>query len=291
MGQLRDQMASDLVLRGLRPRTRQEYLRRARALAAYHRRSPAELDEEAVRAFMLYLLTDRRITRSAYMVYLAAVRFLYIHTLRRPDVVAAIPRPAHQRRPDPRVLTSSEVGRILANAPGSFSRTLFAVAFGCGLRISEACRLRFDDIFGRDGLLVIRDGKGGKDRVTVLSQAMYAELRAHYRRHSPPGPWLFPAHPQGWPMTASPCWSDRPVSTVTVSKWFRMAADAADLRDHVTFHVLRHSFATALLEDGVPLNAIQVTLGHADIATTARYAHVQPGLISRTRSPIDALLR
>lgn len=290
MGQLRDRMASDLVLRGLRPGTQDQYLRCAKALAAFHRRSPADLDGDAVRAFMLYLLTVRGLARSTYMVYLAAVRFLYIHTLRRPELVAAIPRPAHRRRREAPVLTSAEVGRVLASAPGSFSRTMFAVAYGCGLRISEACNLRFGDIFGNDGLLVIRDGKGGKDRVTMLSPAMYAELRAHFQRHRPPGPWLFPARRSGTPKDGSP-WSDHPVHTRTVGRWFRTAADGADLREHVSFHVLRHSFATALLERGTALNAIQVTLGHADLATTSRYAHVRPDLVRRIPSPVDELLR
>lgn len=288
MGQLRDRMAENLVLRGLRPKSQKEYLRCAKALAAFHRRSPAEMGDAEVRAFMLHLL-GRGIARSTYMVYLAAIRFLYIHTLLRPEVVAAIPRPLHRRRPDSPVLTQGEVGRILMNAPSRFSRTMFEVAFGCGLRISEACNLRFDDIIGREGLLVIRNGKGGKDRVTMLSEPMYAELRAHFRRFHPPGPWVFPARPAG--TSAAGSWSDLPVHQKTVGRWFRHAADAAELRDHVTFHVLRHSFATALLESGIPMNAIQVTLGHADLATTSRYAHVRPDLVRRLPSPVDALLR
>lgn len=289
MGKIRDRMEEDMVLRGLGARTRTEYLRCARKLAAFHRRSPAELGEEEVRAFMLDLLVRRGIARSTYMVYLAAIRFLYLFTLGRPEVVASIPRPAHKRRPERPVLAPSEVARILANAPNPFARTVFQLAYGGGLRISEVCRLRFDDIFGPDGLLVVRAGKGGKDRVTMLSAKMYAELRAHYRRFTPPGPWLFPARPSGLP-TLGPPWSDRHVSTVTVSKWFRAAADAAKLREDVTFHVLRHSFATALLEEGIALNRIQVTLGHADIATTGHYAHVGPELIRITPSPIDPLL-
>lgn len=290
MGQIRDRMAEDLVLRGLRPKTQKEYLSCAKALAAYHRRSPADLGEAEVRAFMLHLLTGRGIARSTYMVYLAAVRFLYIFTLRRPDVVAAIPRPAYRRRAEPPVLILAEVARLLAGAPGPFSRTLFAVAFGCGLRISEVCSLRFEDVRGKDGLLVIHDAKGGRDRVTMLSPAVYAELRAHYRRFGPPGPWLFPARRKGASKTGSP-WGDRSVHPNSVRRWFRLAADAADLRDHVTFHVLRHSFATALLEDGITLNAIQVTLGHADVGTTSHYAHVRPDLVRRIPSPVDALLR
>jgi len=239
---------------------------------------------------MLYLLTDRGIARSTYMVYLAAVRFLYIHTLRRPEVVASIPRPVYRRRPDAPVLTPAEVGRVLDNTPGSFAWTLFALAFGCGLRVSEARAVRFEDIRGKDGLLVIRDAKGGKDRLSVLSPAMYAELQAHFLRHHPPGPWLFPARRAGSPKAGSP-WADRPVGFKTVWRWFRVAADAASLRDHVTFHVLRHSFATAQLEDGAPLNTIQIALGHADVATTSRYTHVRPELISRMRSPVDALLQ
>lgn len=289
MGQLRDQMARDLKLRGLRPSTCASYLRCARCLAAYHGRSPATMTEDDVKTFMLHLLEARKLARSTYLVYHAAIVFLYVHTLRRPDVVAGLPRPKYQRRPAPPVLTTTEVARLLACAPSPIARTVFIVAFGCGLRIGEVRMLRAQDIRSQDGLLVVREGKGGKSRVVMLSPKVLDELRAHWKRTRPPGPWLFPARVWPAPKHGSR-WADHPASKQAIGQWFRAAAAAADLRDGVTFHTLRHSFATALLEMGVALNTIQITLGHADLATTTRYAQVRPELIRRTPSPIDAVL-
>ena len=288
MGEIRDRMAADLLMAGLRPKTCKEYLRCARTFVAFHRRPPGELGEEHVRSFILHILVDRRVSRSTHVVYLAALHFLYDVTLQRPEVIAAIPRPKTVRRPEPAVLAAAEVARILDQAPSPFARTLFATAFGCGLRISEACHLQFGDIFGREGVLVVRDGKGGRQRSTLLSEPMYGELRAHFQRYKPPGPWLFPARSAGCPKIGSQ-WADHPVHKDSVGKWFRTAADNARLRRHVTFHTLRHSFATALQGAGVPLNAIQVLLGHASIATTAHYAHVRAEDM-QISSPMDALL-
>ena len=288
MGEIRDRMAADLLMAGMRPKTCKEYLRCARTFVAFHRRPPAELGEEHVRSFVLHLLTERRVSRSTHVVYLAALHFLYDVTLKRPDVMAAIPRPKTVRRPEPAVLTAPEVARILDRAPTPFARTVFATAFGCGLRISEACHLQFADICGREGVLLVRDGKGGRQRSTLLSEPMYGELRAHFLRYKPPGPWLFPARPMGC-AKIGPRWADHPVHKDSVGQWFRAAADKAGLRRHVTFHTLRHSFATALQGAGVPLNAIQVLLGHADIATTAHYAHLRAEDMPYG-SPMDELL-
>lgn len=289
MGKMRDQMARDLTMRGLRPSTCATYLRCAACLAAFHRRSPGEMTEDDVKTFMLDLLEGRKLARSTYLVYHAAIAFLYKYTLRRPDVVAGLPRPKY-RRPEARpVLTLTEVARLLACAPTPMARMVFIVAFGCGLRISEVCVLRIEDIRSKDGLIVVREGKGGKSRVVMLSPKVLAELRAHWKRTRPPGPWLFPA--RVWPPPKDGGrWRDHPVCMDSVSQWFRAAARAADLREGVTFHTLRHSYATHLLEAGVALNTIQVTLGHADLATTTRYAQVRPELVRRTPSPVDAVL-
>lgn len=287
MGKLRDRMAEDLVLRGLRPGTCSEYLRCARALAAFYHRSPEDLTADQVRAFFLHLREVRKLARATYVVYLAAVAFLYRHTLRRPELVDGIPRPLAKRSRAPAVLQVSEVRRLLGAAPSPFARTMMLVAYDAGLRISEVCRLRIEDVRSQDGFLHIRDAKGGKDRVVKLSDEALSALREHWRRERPTAGWIFPARQSPAPRSGPP-WADRPVNPRTVGEWFRAAANAAGLSRAVHFHTLRHCYATHLLEMGVPLNVIQISLGHSDLETTTRYAHVRPELIRTMPSPLTA---
>jgi integrase/recombinase XerD len=290
MGALRDRMAQDLVLRGLRPGTCEQYLRCVKALAAFFHLSPDVLTADQVRAFFLHLREERKLARATYVVYLAAIVFFYRETLRRPEMVDGIPRPRAKRLAPPVVLTVSEVQRLLAGAPSPFARTLMLVAYDCGLRISEVCRLRVEDVRSKDGFLHIRDAKGGKDRVVRLSDTTLQVLRQHWRYEKLTGAWLFPARPAGSPMHAQ-LWADHPVNKRTVGEWFRTAANAASLPKAVHFHTLRHSYATVLLEAGVPLNAIQISLGHTDLETTTRYAQVRPELIRNMPSPLTAEVR
>jgi integrase len=247
------------------------------------------MGEAEVRAWLTYLLEERRVSRSTYRVHYAALFFLYAFTLARPEVMAKIPRLGRDWRKPARVLTLTEVRRLLDAAPTPMARTAFVTAYGAGLRISEVANLQVGDVRSRDGLLVVREGKGGKSRVTMLGPALLHELREHWSRSRPPGPWLFPGRitPPG---ARCSVWADRPVTRHTISNWFRKAVRAAGLHGHVTFHALRHSFATHLLERNVDVRTIQVLLGHADLATTTRYTHVRPDLIRATTSPLDALL-
>jgi integrase len=248
------------------------------------------MGEAEVRAWLLHLRQERRLARSTYMVHYAALRFLYGQTLGRPEVFANIPTPAVRRPPTPRVLTRSEVRRIIDRAPSRIARAAFLTSYGAGLRISEVCNLQIGDIRSADGLLIVRSGKGGMDRTAMLSPVLLGELRAYWKEERPPGPWIFPARVV--PRSAyGPKWADHPASTHSVADWFRLAVRIADVHGHVTFHTLRHSFATHLLEDNVDMRTIQVLLGHSAIDTTTRYTHVRPELIRRTPSPIEALLR
>lgn len=282
-----ERFTEDLALRRLRPQTRDKYRRCVSAMSAFHARPLDDLTGDDVRAWMLHVL-DRGVAPSTYMAHVAALRFLFTVTLTRPDAVQGIPRPRPIAAPRPRVLARSEIRRLLDHAPDAFARTMVLVGYATGMRIGEVCRLRTGDIRSSDGLVVVQDAKSGRDRLVMLSPLLLEALRAHWRAVRPPGPWVFPA--RVWPeRRVGPRWASHPVAPRTASRWFRRAADGAELWGRVTFHALRHSFATHLLEDGVDLRRIQVALGHASLVTTARYVDVGPDVLRRTPSPLEAL--
>jgi site-specific recombinase XerD len=280
MGRLRDKMDADLKLAGLSESTRRHYIDHARHFVKFHRRPAEQMGEPEVRAFLLHLVEQKRAT-GTMLVYLGALRFLYGVTLGRPEVMAGIPWPK-ARRPEPEVLTPHEVARILDAAPSPFWKAYLVTAYATGLRRCEVLHLRAPDIDAQAGLVRVTRGKGGKPRTVMLDPGLLATLRRHWRFHALPGPWLFPQRVFG-------AWVDRPADERKASAAFHHAAVGANIGRRVTLHGLRHSFATHLLEGGVDLHTIQRLLGHEDIATTARYAHVRLDRIRATPSPLATL--
>jgi integrase/recombinase XerD len=278
MGQLRDRMEAELRLRNVSPRTSCAYLRVVRALAAYHRRSPAQLGAKEVRAFLLHLVNQRRVSPSNHKMHVAGIKFFYREVLRRPEVAEETPWP-HVPDKLPDVASTTEIQALLAAAPSSFYRLLWMVAYGCGLRVAEACALRVEDIDRKRGVLHVRCGKGRKDRVTLLPKRLIEELTAYWREARPPGPWVFPGATE----------AGGPISSRSVQREITATAKRAGISRRVTCHLLRHAFATHLLEAGTDLRTIQAMLGHASIRTTTRYLHIRSDHIERTTSPLDRL--
>jgi site-specific recombinase XerD len=275
MGMLRDRMLSDLKLRGLSKETQRSYLQCVRQLVKYYRRSPTELGEREVRAFLRHLVEERKLSPASRGVYVAALRFLYGVTLKRPELVSFIPCPKRpQKLPD--VPSRDEVERLLSSIHSVKYQALFMTAYGAGLRISEACGLRTSDIDRERMLIHVRGGKGAKDRYVMLSPRLLACLEAYWRSMRPRGPVLFPGRPV-----------DKPVSCKMAHRVLSRAVLACAFKKRVTPHSLRHAFATHLLEAGTDLRMIQQLLGHARIDTTARYTHVTALHTRSVKSPLD----
>ena len=167
--------------------------------------------------------------------------------------------------------------RFLEAVPGLKARTALTTAYAAGLRVSEVTSLRVSDIDSGRMLLHVENGKGGKERCVMLSAQLLGILRAYWRL-ARPAHWLFPGRDRS-----------RPIEPTTLHEACRSARVAAGIGKKVTVHVLRHSFATHLLESGVDIRVIQVLLGHAHLSTTARYTHVSQGVIGRTKSPLERL--
>lgn len=276
MGQLRDRMEGDLLLRGYSPLTRTRYVWCAKRFAAYYQRSPAEMGEAEVRAFLLHLVESGK-SVSIRKLYVAGLKFLYAVTLGRPEAVAGIPWP-RVRRPLPDVLSGSEVERLLGAVESRKHRMVLMAAYGAGLRVGEACRLSVADIDSGRGVIHVRDGKGGRDRYVVLPGRLLLALREYWRIERPVGVRLFPGRKCGT------C-----VSPESVRHALRKAVATCGLTKKVTVHALRHAFATHLLEGGTDLRTIQILLGHNSIRTTVGYLHISASRIARTRSPLDVL--
>jgi integrase/recombinase XerD len=277
MSKLRERMEADLRLRNLRPATQVHYMRCVKGLAEHDMRSPAQLTEREVRGFVLHLQDEKGLKPSTLRLYIAALRFFYKVTLGRPELVRNLVGPRVPRKV-PEVLSGSEVEAIFQAVRSPKYRAVLMTAYGAGLRISEVCGLRIEDIDSRRMVIHVRETKGGGNRYTVLSPRLLALLRTYYREVRPAGPYLFPGKR-----------SDRPIARKTVAGALNRAASRCGLDKRVTPHVLRHSFATHLLESGTDIRTIQALLGHRSITSTQLYAQVSSRHISRTRSPLDLL--
>jgi integrase/recombinase XerD len=272
---LRQRMIDDMTMRNLSPSTHETYIRAVVQFSALHRRSPDKLGVEHLREYHLQLVS-RGITANSICVKMAALRFFYGTTLQRPDIASQIPMP---RRTDhlPTVLAREEVEHLLKAVPDLQSRTALITIYSAGLRISEVLRLTARDIDSARMVICVRQGKGRKDRYTVLSEQLLGMLRDYWHRTRPPH-WLFPGRNPSRPMT------NRALQLAC-----RRAAEAAGLSKSVTVHTLRHSFATHLLEQGVDIRVIQDLLGHRHIKSTVGYARVAIDMIRQVQSPLELL--
>lgn len=276
MTPLRQRLTEDLQLRNYASGTIRAYVSHVAWMALFYRRSPDELDQEQVRAYLVHVVRERKVSWSHYNVTVCALRFLYRVTLGRDWAIEHIP---YARRPRklPGVLTSDEVVSLLACVRNFGHRMVLMSIYAAGLRISEATRLRVEDIDSSRMLIHVRQGKGAKDRVVPLSPVLLEALRDYWRAMRP-RPWLFPA--------ADPT---RPVLRHAVARSLQRAARAAGLRKPVTPHTLRHTFATHQLEAGVDLRTIQSWLGHSQMRTTTLYTHVSVEHLQGAGSPLDRI--
>lgn len=277
MTPLRQRMIDDMKLRNFSAETIRSYVHYMTEFARYFQTPPDRLGPEAVREYQLHLINDRKMSPQSVNCFTAAAQFLYTVTLELPwsrDHFQRMRVPETQ----PVVLSRTEVDWFFQAIGLLRFRAVLMVCYGAGLRIAEAVGLHPEDIDSQRMLIRVRLGKGAKDRYVPLSPRLLEVLRAYYRQQRPRSPWLFPG--------IKP---HRHISVSTVQQVCREAAQAAGLHKHVTAHMLRHSFATHLLEAGEDIRVIQVLLGHKRIDTTARYVHVSPAQLATVASPLEQL--
>lgn len=253
--------------------TRRAYVEYVRAFLVYGGRRASALGERDLISYIAYLARVRQVRTATSNLVLSAVSFYFWHLFRRKIRPA---RPSKDKRL-PVVLSSQEVSRILAAPSNPKHQLLLRIIYGCGLRVSEAARLRISDLDLNRGTVHIRRSKGRRDRYTILPRALERDL-AVFTASRPKEAYLFP----GMPPTG-------PISIRSIEQVFSQAARRAAVSKRVSVHGLRHAFATHLLESGTDIRYIQKLLGHASTRTTEIYTHVATGILRRIRSPLDAL--
>jgi len=275
MNRIRVRMMKDLKLAGYAEETQRRYLEAADHLVRFHWRCPSEMGQEEVREWVDHLVERGHIGPQRLRQHFAGLKFLFRKTLAKAEAVSFVSWPADPPHL-PTVLSADEVLSLLNALTSTKYRVFFATMYATGLRIGEACQLKTSDIDAKRGVIQVH-GKGGRERLVPSNERLLAILRSYWAAERPPAPWLFASkrgnhlHPE------------------TARTALKRATAKAGLDKRVTPHVLRHSFATHLLEGGTDIRIIQVLLGHASISSTMRYVQVSSKVIAATKNPLDQL--
>ncbi len=280
MTPLRQQFTRELVLRGIAPRTQESYIAAVSGLAQYYHVSPSALSDEQIKDYLFYLAKDKHYAASSLNVAVSGLRSFYGLVLNREmgELEKALPRVQRAIR-RPQVFAVEELEKLLSvGCPHPKHRAFLMTVYGAGLRLSEACHLQAQHIDRPRMQIRVEQGKGAKDRYTLLSARLLQELESYWCKFRPRY-WLFPA-------TRDP---KRPLDESVGQKIFYNAVERAGLPRKGGIHSLRHSFATHLLEAGVEITVVQTLLGHSSLATTAAYLHVRQQRLGAIQSPLQLL--
>jgi integrase/recombinase XerD len=272
---LRARMIEDMNVRKFGEKTQNDYIRHVKSFSTFLGWTPAKATPEDLRRYQVHQSSAGEQPGSINS-SVAALRFFFRVTLNRPDMghhLTRVPMPEKLRV----VLSKEEVAQLLEAAPGVKYKAAFSVAYGAGLRVSEVANLKVSDIDSKRMLLRVEQGKGKRDRYAMLSPRLLARLRQYWLVAKPRN-WLFPGQDPLFPITT------RQLHRVICS-----TAEALAINKRVTPHVLRHSFATHLLDQGVDIRVIQVLLGHAKLESTAIYTKVATKVLRSVTSPLDLL--
>jgi len=267
-------MRDDLQLRNYSAHTIRAYLRCVTEFARYFHTSPEHLGPEHVRTYQLYLVQQQHVAWKTCKQIVCALRFFYQTTLGVTWMIEHIPHPRGQQKL-PTVLSRPQIAAVLTAPRNLQQRAMLATLYGAGLRVSELCALQIPDIESQRMVIRIRQAKGQRDRLVMLSPRLLQLLRAYWKHYQPPL-GLFP----GRTLTA-------PITHDSVRSMCRHAGELAQVPHPVCPHLLRHSFATHLLEDGVDLRCLQWLLGHRRLDTTSLYLHVTSHTLQATPSPLE----
>jgi site-specific recombinase XerD len=269
-------MVNVIRLCGLSESTEEVYLRAVGKLARHYNRRPDEITPDEVQRYLLYLIEERKVSHSTSNCTVAGLRLFYHKVLGKTDAQFWIPRRRAPRKL-PEVLNIEELRSLFAAVTSPKHRALLMTTYAAGLRVSEVVNLQVVDIDSLRMVIHVRQGKGNKDRYTVLSHRLLDELREYWRYQRQPV-WLFPG--------ARP---DRPMVRETAERVFTQAKAKAGITKQGGIHMLRHGFATHLLERGVDVRIIQGLLGHASLASTSRYLHLTANKVGEEHSLLDLI--
>ena len=278
--QLLEKLKEDMEMRGFSKHTKASYYRKAKEITEYFKKPMRQVKIQELRDYLLkYLRQERGLTEKSVNYYNNVIRFIY-------DVVIDVPINKRQlplykgKRRLPKILSYEELN-VFFNACENYKyKTIFMMIYGSGLRISEATNIRVEDIDSKNMRIFVRNGKGERERYTVLPKASLEMLRECYRRYKP-------NHPEGYMFLNR---KGNPLKVERLRVFFRRYRRKAGISEDFIVHSLRHSFATRLVEEGVPLVQVKELLGHSCIRSTMTYVHVANNM-QKVDSPLDIYLR
>jgi len=276
---LRKMMLEELERRNYSAGTTRRYLRFVERFAQHFGKSPDKLGPDHLRSYQAYLLRERKLCPGTVENHVAALRFFFVRTLHRHQFREYLPYPK-TRKKLPNILSQEEVSCLINASSNLFERTLLMVLYGTGMRRSEVARLKIAHIDSQRMIIHVVDGKGHKDRDLPLSPALLDTLRAYWRWLKP-RTYLFPSRRHRD--------HEQPISDKTVWLACTEAARKAGLLKSANPHLVRHAWATHLLEAGTDLRTIQLLLGHEDLEVTARYLHLSAQHLQKVANPIEEL--
>lgn len=278
MKELRERMLVDLQLSGIKPNTQKSYLREVDNLIKYFNRSPEDLSEAELKEYLLHLIQERHLSEGTFRFYVAGLKFLYRTTLKREWLVEKIRHP-RARRKLPVVLDLSEVESLFAVTTNLKHKAILMITYSSGLRASETARLKITDIDSKRMMVRITQGKGSKDRYSILARMTLEHLREYWRQYHP-REWLFNGMKENDHIAIS-----------SIQQIFHQAQKRAGIVKPASVHTLRHSFATHLIEAGTSLHHVQLLLGHRSPTTTTVYLHVSRLNLAQVTSPLDKAIQ
>jgi integrase/recombinase XerD len=270
-----EKLLFDLELCGFSKVSQKNYLYHVGQFAKNCNKPLQDTDVNDVRRFLHYLRRSKKLTAGTVNYYHTCIKFLYEVTLEKSWNDKKIPR-LREYKPLPGILTREEINKLLDAAVNLKHKAILATVYGGGLRISEVVRLKVTDIDSKTMQIFIREGKGNKDRRTLLSEKNLMILREYWKNCGKPMDWLFPGEKPGTHITVT-----------AIRDFLKRVCKVAQITKPVTIHLLRHCFATHLLESGVNLLIIKVLLGHSSISSTLRYLHLVNQNAFNIKSPLD----
>jgi len=275
MKTIRSQFIQQMQLKGYSQNTIQSYVECLIGLSKFYKTSPDLLSPQQIRDYLHYCIVEKKLSTSWVNQCVSALKILFVQVLKKDWDAIAIPRIKREKKL-PVVLAKEEVKAILNEVRNIKHKTILTLIYSAGLRVGEAINLKVCDIDSKRMQIRVRQAKGSKDRYVILSAVLLDLLRTYYNLYKPKD-YLFPSQ------------MSQQISNRTVQSVFKQACKKSNLNKTVSIHVLRHSFATHLMEQGVSLPIIQQLLGHSSLRTTSIYLHVQQYTIDKVKSPLDFL--
>lgn len=277
MSKLREQMEMDMDIKGYSQKTKKSYINHVKNYAIHYNESPDKLGVKEIKEYLHYLITEKNVSKSYVNQVYSGLRFFYETSLQRTWDIKQIPR-VKKIKKLPVILTQSEVSEILKCTLNLKHKVMLMTVYGAGLRVSEVTNLRVEDIDSKNMKIRVQNGKGNKDRFTLLSNANLKALRNYCYVYGIRSDWLFPGADR-----------DKPLTTRSVQRVFQKSRNKANINKKATVHTLRHCFASHLIEAGINVYHIQHLLGHSNIRTTSIYIHLTNQDFLNTKSPLDIM--